>query len=149
MHFLHGRVELRKDLQALVGDKGFHDAAVFLFAGAGDQAAPFQAIEQARDVGIARDQPAADFAAGQARGARAAQDTQNVILGAGQARSLEEGLGSASESIGGAPESDEDLLLEVFMAATRSFFEPVDAKSLGFIPTTASYCSWVVSVTAI
>ncbi len=66
MHFLHGRVQLREDLQALVGDKCFHDAAIFLFAGAGDQAAPFQAIEQARDVGIARDQPAADFAAGQA-----------------------------------------------------------------------------------
>jgi hypothetical protein len=113
MHFLHGRVQLRKDLQALAGDIGFHDAAVFLFAGTGDQAARFQAIEQARDVGIARDQPAADFAAGQARGARAAQDTQNVILGAGQARSLEEGLGSAGESIGGAPESEEDLLFEV------------------------------------
>ena len=62
------------------------------FPRARDQSARLHAVQQARDVRVARNEPAADFAAGQAVLSRAAQDAQDVVLRSGKAG----GLSSAS-----------------------------------------------------
>ena len=66
MQFVHGLVQFGQQPKPFRGDASLHHAAVLRFPRARDQAPGFHAIEQARDVRIARDEPAADFAAGQA-----------------------------------------------------------------------------------
>src|SRR5579864_4391827 len=112
MQLTNGFVQLVQQSQALRSDARPHHAPVARLAGAGNQAPRFHAIEQARDVRIARDEPAADFAAGQALLAGAAQDAQDVVLGAAEAVGLEQGLGAASQGVGGAEQGNKDLGFE-------------------------------------
>ena len=65
-----------------------------MLAASGDEAALFEPVEEAGDVGVAGDHASGDLAAQQAIG-RAAQDAEDVVLVGGEVVLLEE-LGRAA-----------------------------------------------------
>ena len=108
MQFMHGLIQLLQKPQPFGGDASLDHAAVLRLPRAGDQSPRFHAVEQASDVRIARDEPAANLAAGQAFFSGASQDAQDVVLRGGEAVGLDQGLGAAGQGVGGAQEADED-----------------------------------------
>src|ERR1019366_6769493 len=112
MQFVHGLIQFVQQPESFRGDARLNNAAVLRFPRAGDQSRGFHSVEQASDIRIARDKPPADLAAGQALFPRASQDAQDVVLRSGEAVGLEQGLGAASQGVGGAHKADEDLGFE-------------------------------------
>jgi hypothetical protein len=95
-------IHFAQQLQPGSGDLSVDDAAIVPGARALDEAAAFQAIEQARNVGIVRDHALADFAARQALCPSPAQDAQRVVLRAGESELFELGFDLRLERVGGA-----------------------------------------------
>lgn len=112
MQFLHRLIEVLKNPESVRSDARLHNASVLFFPPARDQATRFHAVQQARDIGIARDEPAADLAAGKGALARAPQDAQDVVLRHGKATRLEQRVDSAGEGIGGPQQADKDLAFQ-------------------------------------
>ena len=102
-------VAVGEQLQARRGDADGDHPAIGAFAGAGDEAAPFQAIDQAGHVRVMGDQAVADLAARQPGFAAAAEDAQDVVLGLGQVIGLEDLDGDPGQLVGGAQEIEIDF----------------------------------------
>jgi hypothetical protein len=107
-----GFVEFLEELQAFGGDANGDDAAVAGIALPGDRAAGFEAVEEAGDVGVARDHAFADFFAGEAVGFCEAEDSQDVVLCDGEFIGFKELIETAHEMVGGPHEAEEHFLLE-------------------------------------
>src|ERR1700704_5339633 len=84
-----GPIHFAEKLQPGRSDLSVDDAAIELGTRALDEAAIFQTIEQARNVGIARDHAPANLAAWQALLPRPAQNAQGVVLRSGKAKRFE------------------------------------------------------------
>jgi hypothetical protein len=104
-------IETLQKCEARRGDAGFDDAAVIGLASAGEEAAPFHAVEEAGHVRVVGDHAFADGAASEAFGLRAAQNAQDIVLRAGEAVGFQELLGFDAEGIGGLLERNEDGVL--------------------------------------
>jgi len=109
MEFLYGRIQLSQNPEPFRRDARPYDAPVLLSPRAQNQSPRFHPVQQARDVRVARDHPAADLAAGEAFGPRAAQNAKHIVLRCGEAGRLEQRLGSPGQGIGRAEQADEDL----------------------------------------
>ena len=109
VQLLYGIIEVPKSPEPLRRDARLDDPAVFYLPRTRDKSPGLHAVEQARDVGIVRDEPAADLAACQAALARASQDAQNVVLRSRKAMGLEDDFGATLQGIGRAHQADEDL----------------------------------------
>ena len=118
----HGLLEFREEGEALRGDAGGHDAAVFRVPLTGDEASRFEAIEQAGDVGVAGDHSLGDGFAGEAVGGGISEDSQDVELGGGETPRFEKFVKIAHQAIGGADDVEEDLHLEALEGATAMHF---------------------------
>jgi hypothetical protein len=103
-------VEAGEEMQPSGGDAGKNHPAIFGFAATSDQAALFEAVEEAGDIRVVSDHPGGDFAAREAF-AGTAQDAQDVVLMRGDARGLEDANGAAGEHLGGPENVEEDGLL--------------------------------------
>jgi hypothetical protein len=112
MQFVHGLIQFIEQPEAFRGDAGLNDAPVFRFARASDHSAGLQAIEEAGNVRIARNEAAADFAAGQALFTGAAEDAQDIVLRAREVEGLEHRFGAAGQGVGGAQKAHEDAGFE-------------------------------------
>jgi hypothetical protein len=109
---LHVLRRLRHEVQAGLRDAGVHHPAILRVPRLHDEAPRFEAVEEARQVGIVVHHPFGDPAAREARRSRAPQDAQDVELGAGQLRRLER-LGDPSRRHLRRPQDlDVDLLVE-------------------------------------
>src|SRR6266849_6047599 len=84
-----GSVHFAQKLQPGSGDLSIDHAAIVLRAHALDEAPIFQAIEQTRNVRIARDHALADLAARQSLLPSSAQNAQGVVLRAGESKFFE------------------------------------------------------------
>ena len=105
-----GVVEVVKEGQSRGCDADKDFTAIWILAAAADEAALFEAVEEAGDIGIAGDHAAGDLAAEQAVG-RAAQDAKDVVLVRGEVVAFQELGRCAGEEISGADEIDEDGFL--------------------------------------
>jgi hypothetical protein len=110
--FPNGLVHGSQKAESLRRNARFHDATVIGLAFTGNQAAPFEAVEEASHVWVVRDHTVTDAAAGQTFGFSAAKDAKDVVLGASEAGGLEELFGFLAEGVGGYEESDEDAVLQ-------------------------------------
>lgn len=108
----YGLIERGEQLQSLASDADGDDAAVGRFARAGGETALFQAVDEARDVGVACDHSAADLVAGQPFLSGATQNAEGVVLSVGDAEGLEQCGFFLQESIGSAEEVEEGLFFE-------------------------------------
>lgn len=122
VEFEEGGVDGGEECEAVGGDAGGDDAAVLGVAGSGEQAAGFEAVEEAGDVGIAGDHVTADGFAGHALIAGAAEDAQEVVLDVGEVVGLEEFLEAAEEEVCGAQNVKEDFLFDAIEGANASDF---------------------------
>lgn len=104
--FVNRVIEGFENFEALGSDMGDDDAAVVGLALASDEAALFHAVEEAGDVGIARDHSIADAAAGKAAGFGTAEDAKDIILSAGEAGVFEELVGLLDERVSGFDDKD-------------------------------------------
>src|SRR4029077_6148160 len=107
--------------ESIGGNARLNHAAVLRLPSASDQPSGFQAIKQASDVGIPRDEPATDPAAGQAILSGASKDAQDVVLRGGEVVGLEQDFGAAGEGLGGAHQADKDAFLERGLGAGFRF----------------------------
>jgi hypothetical protein len=110
---LYWFIETAQQFEAVRRDARHHHPPVPAFAAAGDQTAPFQAVEKAGDVGIAGDHSAGDVAAGQSVG-RTAQDAEHVVLVGGKVVLLEQCGQLAGQGVGRAQQLKEHRLLRTF-----------------------------------
>ena len=118
MEFPHGLIEVAENPQAFRRDACLHDAPVLDFARARDQSARFHAVEQARDVGVARDQPATDFAASQAASPAPRRMRRMLYCAPERPAGLQQCLGPAGEGIRGPKQADKDLALRIALPAS-------------------------------
>src|SRR5438132_11836857 len=95
-----GHIHFAKKLQPGGSNLSVDDAAIMPGASALDKAAIFQAIEQARNVRIARNHALGNLAARQALRPSAAQDAQRVVLRSGESKLFELGLDLRLQRIG-------------------------------------------------
>lgn len=86
----YGLIERGEQLHPLASDADSDNAAIGRFARTGGETTLFQAVDEAGDVGVARDHTAADFTTGEPFLSRAAQDAESVVLGMGDAERLEQ-----------------------------------------------------------
>ena len=93
------------------GDKRSNHPSIIRLPAAGDQAALGKAIEQPRDIRIAREHPLGDLPAGKSGLARAAEDAEGIVLRGRQAGRLEEFFKPAAQQIGAAEDIQECFLL--------------------------------------
>ncbi len=98
--FFEGPIHFAQELQSGSSDLSVDDAAIVLRARALDEATIFHAIQQARNVGIARDHALANLAARQAFRPGTTQDAQSIVLRSGESKFFEPGLDLRLESIG-------------------------------------------------
>ena len=120
VQFVDWSVELFEDLEAGRRNASLDNAAVLCLPLPRDEAALFHAVEEAGQVGVARDHAIADALAGKAVGSSAAQDAQDVVLSAGQAVLLDQVVGLLAEAIGDAQQGDKEPGLEAAGGAFRS-----------------------------
>ncbi len=112
MELAHRLVKPLENPDAPFGNSGANDAAIRSKAFPSNKAARFQAVEDAGDVGIARDHTVANLPAGAPLRFRAAEDAHDVVLGRGQVAGLEELLNAAEREIGGPLQSNKKPALE-------------------------------------
>ena len=100
-----GVLQALDEFQSGGRDGGTDDAAIGFGAAPADEAAFFEAVEQAGDIGIAGEHAVGDFSAGQAlkgaAGLDAAEDSQDVVLRGREADGLKHFDGVADEHVGG------------------------------------------------
>jgi hypothetical protein len=104
--FLQRLVEPAQQLESWGCNAGQDDAPVLGVVPSGNQAALFQTVQQAGDVGIASDHALGDFAAGQAFWC-ATQDAQDVVLVRGEVFGFEQRDEAATELVRSAEELQE------------------------------------------
>ncbi len=93
-------------------DSGGNHPAVLRVAGTLGEAALFEPVKQAGDIGVASDHAAGNLAAGEPVRTGAAKDAQHVVLGVGELLRIENGGMGALQSVSGAEEVEESLFLE-------------------------------------
>jgi len=101
MGLVNRLIKLGEEGQASFGDGGADDAAIGGLAMAGDQAAFFQAIQEAGHIGVAGNHAAGDFLASEAAGSDAAENAEDIILCCGEAEGFEDGGGLPHQGVGG------------------------------------------------
>jgi hypothetical protein len=124
MQLVHGLIQFDQQPEPFLGDASLDHATVLRFPRAGDPSAGFHPVEQASDVRIARDEPAADLAAGQALLAGTAKDTQDVVLRPGKAVGLKQGFCATGQGVGRPHEADENVGFEGGLGSEFPFHEP-------------------------
>ena len=106
-----GFIQLGKNSQAFRSDLRRDDSPVRTRAGAYDQAAPLEPVQQAGDVRVVSEHPLRRFVAAETLGSGAAQNAQNVVLSAGQAEGLDDLFGPTRQSVCRAQEAEICFLL--------------------------------------
>src|ERR1700688_929374 len=88
-------------------------ATIVALAFASDEVALFHAVQQARNVRVARDHALADFAAGQSGAASAAKYAQYIVLGRSQAGGFDYLFGLSSQGVSDLHERNEQACLRM------------------------------------
>lgn len=115
-----GLAQLGQEGQSTGCDADLDNATILDGAVALDEAAILKLVEQARDVGGARDQPGGEVQRGDLAGMFAAEQPQGIVLLRSQAVLTEEFLFQHAKAIVGAPQAEEGLLLDRIEAARRA-----------------------------
>src|SRR4029077_13918296 len=98
-------VEGFQEAEGLRRDARLYDAAVVGLSLAGDEAALFHAVKEARHVWIVRNHTVSDGAAGQTLRLGPAKNTQDIILRAGKPGGFQELFGLLGEGVSGLQQS--------------------------------------------
>src|SRR5581483_2492340 len=114
-------IQIPQKLQSLWSDSRQDHTPVFRFTAARNQFAFFQAVQQSRDIRIARNHAFSDLAAGQAL-RRTTENAENVVLGWRDVSRLQQQLTPARQQVRGSHEADENVLFQAAKGMARFRF---------------------------
>jgi hypothetical protein len=105
-------IEGFKKVECLRRDARLYDAAVVSLAFAGNQAALFHAVKQARHVRVVRNHAVSDATAGQSFGLGPAENAKDIVLSTRKPRGFQEPFCFLAEAVGGLQERHENAVLQ-------------------------------------